>query len=106
VSTLVPCSSCGTHLRIGGIVCPHCGLRVGPGRTLAAVAMGLALAGCAPKNIQADYGIAETGMLVDEDGDGYTADVDCNDLDETIHPDAEESTGDDVDSNCDGDPDT
>ncbi len=37
----------------------------------------------------------------DEDGDGFTADVDCDDADPDVHPLAEETCEDDVDSNCD-----
>jgi hypothetical protein len=38
----------------------------------------------------------------DGDKDGYTADVDCDDTDPAIHPDAKETCGNDVDDNCDG----
>jgi len=43
---------------------------------------------------------------VDNDGDGYEMDVDCNDDDPDIHPDAEEIPGDGIDSNCNNDDDT
>ena len=38
---------------------------------------------------------------LDEDGDGYTADVDCNDADAAVHPMADEIC-DAIDNNCDG----
>ena len=38
----------------------------------------------------------------DTDSDDYTNDVDCDDDNDAVHPDAPETDGDDVDSNCDG----
>ena len=44
---------------------------------------------------------------LDQDGDGESiCDGDCNDNNAEIHPDAEETPGDGVDSNCNGDDDT
>ena len=40
------------------------------------------------------------------DGDGSPADVDCDDENPDIYPNAPETAGDGVDSNCDGQDDT
>jgi hypothetical protein len=41
-------------------------------------------------------------LAPDNDQDGFLNDVDCNDNDATIYPEAAEVAGDDIDSNCDG----
>jgi hypothetical protein len=75
--------------------------------------LGLALAGCGndePSDTDLDVGDMQPMYgdvpVTDQDGDGYEAGVDCNDDDPSIHPDAEETAGDGVDSNCDGNDDT
>ena len=57
--------------------------------------------------VQPEYGVPDTGMYTDNDGDGYSeADGDCDDDNASIHPGAEETPGDGIDSNCDGNDDT
>lgn len=43
--------------------------------------------------------------MEDADGDGYEDGLDCDDNDPDVHPDAVETPGDGVDSNCDGEDD-
>jgi hypothetical protein len=38
----------------------------------------------------------------DTDGDGFTADTDCDDSDSTVHPRAGDTSGDGLDQDCDG----
>jgi hypothetical protein len=71
--------------------------------------------GCFLNKAHSDYtgaatggGGSDSGMLhFDNDGDGYTEEQgDCDDDDALRYPGAEETPGDGVDSNCDGQDDT
>ena len=115
MSALVPCPACGAHHRRGDRACPHCGLAApgGPSgrvavRTGAALLLALATGGCDLGNGQVMYGVPvpDTALPTDEDGDGYGLSTDCDDTNEAVHPDATETPGDGIDSNCDGQDDT
>ena len=109
---LIPCPSCSKHVVSEDKVCPHCGASTKCEthtsiKTITAILMGLSVVACdggptSETAVQALYGVA----IVDNDGDGYYDDQDCNDDDASIHPGAEETAGDGVDSNCDGEDDT
>ena len=108
------CSSCGCLIKGAPCTCPHCGVSQCSSslpRAAAAVLMGLVLAqaeGCfvgQPKYGMPDS-LFDSEQAADEDGDGYDVTLDCNDGDAAIHPDATETAGDGVDSNCDGQDDT
>ena len=105
------CPVCSTPARAGG-ACPGCGAAIPARSVVLPVLLGLALAGCdEAKLVDTSTMIAMYGTVAgDNDGDGYPSSEaggsDCDDADETIHPEAEETAGDGVDSNCDGADDT
>jgi hypothetical protein len=84
------CDDCGS-LVLGIGICATCGGTRLVTRSGAALLLGL--------------GLAAAGCDKNRD-DGYSDDVDCDDNDAEIHPDATETPGDGVDSNCDGEDDT
>ena len=65
---------------------------------LAALVMVAAWAGCyvAPQPTTSNI------ECTDLDGDSFCADIDCNDKDPAVHPNAADPDGDQIDQNCDG----
>jgi hypothetical protein len=54
-------------------------------------------------DMQPLYGDADTASDIDADEDGWTVRAgDCDDADASVHPEAAETAGDGIDSNCDG----
>ena len=101
---LRPCCRCQTPALVG-TACPHCGSSCSS--YLPAVLAAMALAACdGSKNFTPPYGVPPESSVVDNDGDGYNASDDCDDSNKDIHPDATETKGDGIDSNCDGQDDT
>jgi hypothetical protein len=71
--------------------------------------LGLTLTACpgVGPSPEPDYGVPETGVFEDSDGDGFSENEgDCDDSDDSIFPGATETEGDGIDSNCDGEDDT
>ncbi|MES2643075.1 MAG: MopE-related protein [Myxococcota bacterium] len=99
------CPACKCHVRATDAACPHCGASTAvarsPSRPIALSLIGLALGGCVSMYgviVTKDEGLGDE----DADADGWLlSEGDCDDDDDTIHPEAEETPGDGVDSNCD-----
>ena len=105
---LKPCSTCGTPTH-SERSCAHCqAAPMGSATPLLAGAialLGLGLGACTDSSVVALYGVPDSGY-VDADADGVPARDDCDDENADIYPDAPETAGDGVDSNCDGEDDT
>jgi len=107
---LISCMHCGQPTDVRACSCPHCDAQLkrcglGLHRAAGAALLGLVVAGCdgAPiDNPEPAYGIA----FIDDDGDGFEQGEDCDDSDPEVYPGADETPGDGVDSNCDGEDDT
>lgn len=97
---MTPCPACSTLSR-DHAACPTC--RPSRSHAGAIALLGLLVTACGPgesvdSGVTALYGVA----IVDDDNDGYPADSDCNDNDDTVHPCAADADGDGDDTNCDG----
>ncbi len=52
--------------------------------------------------IRTSRALEAIGTRVDEDGDGFDSDIDCDDTDPDVNPDATEIINNGIDDNCDG----
>jgi len=110
---MLSCPRCASHIPKLALGCPLCHSPLPDTEIRPAAVLLLGLAAACDKDDtgldpQPAYGVTvvDTGGI-DNDGDGYAeSDGDCDDTDATIHPDAEETAGDGIDSNCNGEDDT
>ena len=113
MSKLYYCSKCKEHHYTTDICGPTVTSKVGAGIALVAL-LGLTACGDEDKDTSDSDVISDTSTMAlygvpftDNDNDGWAQeDGDCDDENAEINPDAEETPGDGVDSNCDGEDDT
>ncbi len=105
---MVECPSCSRHIRTEERTCPFC-RRPSTARrafhVVGGVVTTLVLSACyGPPpggGYYKDSGDTSDTGITDMDMDGFDSDVDCNDADPAIHPEAEEICDDTVDNDCD-----
>ncbi len=101
--SLATCDRCDGLIPRGRVACPHCDR---PVRRGARWVVRAACAGTALMTLMACYGMMARPHGYNEhpdgDGDGVTADRDCDDANPAAYPGAADTDGDGVDTNCDG----
>lgn len=103
---MIQCTSCNRHHREEEDACPFCARssRITKVRNLAGgLVTSIVLAACyGGPGLEPTPTNTDTATPVDNDSDGFMSDVDCNDEDAAINPDADEVCDDQVDNDCDG----
>jgi hypothetical protein len=101
--TQTTCPRCERLIAPGS--CPFCNRTIVSwfGAGMAAAMTPVFLAACygLPPGEYKDSGDSGSGGAEDADGDGFSSDTDCNDVDNTIYPGATEICDDTVDNDCD-----
>ena len=103
---MIQCSSCLRHHRAEDDACPFCARtsHLTKARNLmGGVVTSFVLAACygGPGMVGPTPTNTDTATPADEDADGFGSDVDCNDADAAVNPDADEICDDGIDNDCD-----